>query len=130
MSENNTSDDFAAASGKSPAEIAFELVNKLKGQGVWGERNMPDILDMYAECLDAANGLRAYEGQNRVVAPVHRKDKKAAQPQATPQFAPQMAPHQVAPNQVAPNQVAPLQAAPNQGVHAQQAAIQQTFRQG
>jgi DNA segregation ATPase FtsK/SpoIIIE-like protein len=60
----------AASSGKSEAEIAFELVNKLKGQGVWGEKNLGPILDMFAECLDAAKGLRAYPGQNRVDMPV------------------------------------------------------------
>ncbi len=71
MADNNEATNFATAgSGKSPAEVAFELVSKLKGQGVWGERNMPEILDMYAECLDAANGLRSYPGQNRVDAPV------------------------------------------------------------
>ena len=59
-----------SGSGKSEAEVAFELVSKLKGQGVWGERNMADILDMFAECLDAAKGLRKYEGQNRYDAPV------------------------------------------------------------
>jgi len=68
------SEDFqpitAAGSGKSEAEIAFELVNKLKGQGVWGERNKSDILDMFAECLDAARGLRKYEGQSRFDAPI------------------------------------------------------------
>jgi len=46
--------------GKSPEEVAFELVAKLKGMGVWGEKNMSDILDMYAECLDAVNGKREY----------------------------------------------------------------------
>ena len=71
MADNNEDMSFATAgSGKSPEEIAFDLVNKLKGQGVWGERNMAAILDMYAECLDAARGLRAYPGQNRVDVPV------------------------------------------------------------
>lgn len=64
------SDDFepfaTAGSGKSEPEVAFDLLNKLKGQGVWGERNKSAILDMYAECLDAVKGLRAYEGQSRV----------------------------------------------------------------
>ena len=31
-------------SGKSKEEIAFELVSKLKGVGVWGENNMQAIL--------------------------------------------------------------------------------------
>ena len=63
MSENNEAGSFATAgSGKSEAEVAFDLLSKLKGQGVWGERNVGAILDMYAECLDAAKGFRAYEG--------------------------------------------------------------------
>jgi len=45
-------------SGKSKEEIAFELVSKLKGVGVWGENNMTSILDMYAECLEATSGMR------------------------------------------------------------------------
>ena len=45
MSDFDAQDLTAAGSGKSEAEIAFELVSKLKGQGVWGERNMADILD-------------------------------------------------------------------------------------
>ena len=50
-------------SGKSKEEIAFELVSKLKGVGVWGENNMAQILDMYAECLEAVSytHLRAHE---------------------------------------------------------------------
>ena len=66
MSEFEDINLTATGSGKSEAEVAFELLSKLKGQGVWGERNMSAILDMYAECLDAAKGLRAYEGQKRV----------------------------------------------------------------
>ena len=84
MAENNEDMSFATAgSGKSPEEIAFDLVNKLKGQGVWGERNMPAILDMYAECLDAARGLRAYPGQNRVEVPISQGASGQAQ-QAAP----------------------------------------------
>ncbi len=77
------SDDFepfaTAGSGKSEAEVAFDLLNKLKGQGVWGERNKPAILDMYAECLDAVKGLRAYEGQNRVEPAIRRLGPATAQ---------------------------------------------------
>ena len=71
MADNNGEPFATAGSGKSDAEVAFELVSKLKGQGVWGEKNMPQILDMYAECLDAVKGLRAYEGQRRVYSPIH-----------------------------------------------------------
>lgn len=50
-------------SGKSKEEIAFELVSKLKGVGVWGENNMSQILDMYAKCLEATSGLREVDGK-------------------------------------------------------------------
>lgn len=53
-------------SGKSKEEIAFELVSKLKGVGVWGENNMSAILDMYAECLEATSGARQIPGRQPV----------------------------------------------------------------
>ncbi len=115
MSESNDTKSFAAASsGKSPEEIAFELVNKLKGQGVWGERNKSDILDMYAECLDAAKGLRAYEGQNRIVAPIKTvgQDRQAAPVQAA-------APAQIAPQPMQPQPVQVQQAALHQAYNSQ-----------
>ena len=137
MSELNEGGSFAAASsGKSPEEIAFELVNKLKGQGVWGERNMADILDMYAECLDAAKGHRTYAGQKRVDLPVQRPGAAAAPAQAAPahQAAAQPAarpPVTAQPAQTQPLQAQPqMQAAPQQPVQAQQQALQQAFRQG
>ena len=115
----------ASGSGKSEAEIAFELVNKLKGQGVWGERNITAILDMYAECLDAARGLRQYPGQKRYDAPIAEGNTPAKQTteeasaptaqEATPQA--DAAPAQAA----APAQ--PVQQAP-QPAPAQQAAAQ------
>jgi len=77
--------DNASGSGKSEVEIAFELVNKLKGQGVWGEKNLGPILDMFAECLDAAKGLRAYPGQNRIDTPVKTQSQSAAQTLPTAQ---------------------------------------------
>ena len=49
--------------GKSKEEIAFELVSKLKGVGVWGENNMSSILDMYAVCLEATSGKRKFKDQ-------------------------------------------------------------------
>ncbi len=83
MSDNNSEPFATTGSGKSEAEVAFELVSKLKGQGVWGERNMQAILDMYAECLDAVKGLRTYEGQKRVYAVI-----KMGGAQNTPQPVP------------------------------------------
>lgn len=74
-------------SGKSKEEIAFDLVSKLKGVGVWGENNMTAILDMYAECLEATSGMRNVKGVSSAnVAPV-----QVAAPQAGLQHSPQHA---------------------------------------
>ena len=69
-------------SGKSPEEIAFELVAKLKGMGIWGERNMSDILDMYAECLDATQGKRKYIPGRCILEPADQAKLDAAYKQA------------------------------------------------
>ncbi len=45
--------------GKSKEEVAFEILSKLKGVGVWGENNRAEILDIYAECLEATSGNRS-----------------------------------------------------------------------
>ena len=142
MSENNEAGSFATTgSGKSEAEVAFELLNKLKGQGVWGERNVGAILDMYAECLDAAKGYRSYQGQKRIEVPVQQAQlPRASQPaQSMPQSTPaqQAAYTQQAPIQPqaqdqpqlhqAQAQQQPVQAQP---VHAQQQALQQAYKQG
>lgn len=111
-------------SGKTPEEIAFELVAKLKGMGVWGERNMPDILDMYAECLDAAQGKRKYIPGRCIMEPADKakldalhaakaQQQRAAQPQA--QRAPQ------------PQSIAQPQTT---AVHSQQQMVQQALKQG
>ena len=132
MSENNEAGSFATAgSGKSEAEVAFDLLSKLKGQGVWGERNLGAILDMYAECLDAAKGFRAYEGQNKVDVPVS-KAQATQQAQPTVQTAPQpQATAQVQQTQP-PVQAQPVQAQPQQTqpVHSQQQVLQQAYKQG
>ncbi|WP_416876783.1 hypothetical protein [Litorimonas sp.] len=78
-------------SGKSKEEIAFELVSKLKGVGVWGENNMGQILDMYAECLEATSGLR----NKKAAAPQTGAQNPVRQP-APPQFAPQQQPQSAA----------------------------------
>ena len=44
--------------GKSKEEVAFDILSKLKGVGVWGENNREAILDLYAECLEATSGNR------------------------------------------------------------------------
>ena len=50
--------------GKTAEDVAFDLLSKLKGSGVWGERNISKILDIYAECLDAAKGKREYVAEH------------------------------------------------------------------
>ena len=145
MSDNDAPELTAAGSGKSEAEVAFELLSKLKGQGVWGERNITAILDMYAECLDAAKGLRAYAGQKRVEVPIQSAvsvpapTQRPAQPQVQAQAQLQAQPPQAAPQPAAAPQAAPQPAAPQpaiaqpvhaQPVHAQQQAVQQAFKQG
>lgn len=128
MSENNEAGSFAATgSGKSEAEVAFELLNKLKGQGVWGERNVGAILDMYAECLDAAKGLRAYEGQNRVEVPTHTPQPVRAAQAPVQQAAVPQAHHTQAPVQPPAQAQQPVQQQP---VHVQQQVLQQAFKQG
>lgn len=117
MSDSDFQGQASTGSGKSEAEVAFELLSKLKGQGVWGERNIADILDMYAECLDAAKGLRAYEGQKRVEAPIRQV---AARPQtASAQRATSAQPLAAAPR---------TQMQQQQPVHAQQQQINQAYK--
>lgn len=131
MSDIDAQELTAFGSGKSEAEVAFDLLSKLKGQGVWGERNIGAILDMYAECLDAAKGLRAYEGQKRVDVAI-----RTAAVEATPKAAPQSAPMNTQPPAVAPQAAAPVaapqsqpQAVPQpQPVHAQQQAVAQAYK--
>ncbi len=121
-------------SGKSKEEIAFELVAKLKGVGVWGENNQEAILDMYAQCLEAASGLRSVDGN--VPSALRLKDSPPApKPKAAPQQAsilPQAArPAHPAQNQVPPAfQQAPLQtAAPQQNAQPRQQVAQPTYQQ-
>lgn len=130
MSDTDAQNLTAAGSGKSEAEVAFELLSKLKGQGVWGERNIGAILDMYAECLDAAKGLRAYEGQKRVEVTIQ---KSAGEPilqtaplQTPVNMQPPAATRQPMPVQV-PVQAQPQTAAP-QPVHQQQQPLAQAYK--
>lgn len=135
MSDFEAQDLTAAGSGKSEAEVAFELVSKLKGQGVWGERNMAAILDMYAECLDAAKGLRAYKGQKRVEVAIQKSAGepilKVAPPQTPMNMAPPPATRQAQPMQAqAPVQTQP-QHMPQQAaqpVHTQQQVLAQAYK--
>ena len=124
------SDDFepfaTAGSGKSDPEVAFDLLNKLKGQGVWGERNKAAILDMYAECLDAVKGYRAYEGQKRVIVPT--VDTASVQPQVQPQVQAAVAAPQPAMPTPQPAQATAQQAPPANPVQTQQYQIQQTLQ--
>jgi len=129
MSESNEASSFATTgSGKSEAEVAFDLLSKLKGQGVWGERNIGSILDMYAECLDAAKGLRAYEGQERVNVPTQNANAVVT-PQPIQQAVPATPPQAPQPPQQAP-QMQPQAQPMAQPVHAQQQQLQQAYKQG
>lgn len=116
MSESDFQGQASTGSGKSEAEVAFELVSKLKGQGVWGERNMGAILDMYAECLDATKGLRSYQGQKRVEVPVQQA--------ARPQTASAQRPATTQTSSAAPR----AQIQQQQPVHAQQQQISQAYK--
>lgn len=118
MSENESQSLASTGSGKSEAEVAFELLNKLKGQGVWGEKNVGAILDMYAECLDAAKGLRAYEGQNRVEVVIRKSAGEPVLQTAPPQTPVNMQP-------ATATRQAVLQQQP---VRAQQQAVAQAYK--
>ncbi len=98
--------------GKTKEEVAFELVAKLKGVGVWGEHNRAEILDMYAECLEATSGLRQLPGRKPVAQP-QAQAQAQVQPQAQP--APATAQPQAAPQQ-------PV-------VQQQQQRVQQAYQQ-
>ncbi len=91
-------------SGKSKEEVAFELVSKLKGVGVWGENNMKEILNMYAECLEATSGLRIVN--EKAPSALRLRGQTAVQAQPTPAMA-QPAPMQAAPMQQQPHATAP-----------------------
>ncbi len=99
--------------GKSQEEVAFEMLSKLKGLGVWGEANKEEILDMYADCLIATKGLRRTKGQ------------AAAQPVAQQPVAATPAPL-AAPQQRTPVQTAP-QTAPVNPVQQQQQQLAQAY---
>lgn len=103
-------------SGKSKEEIAFELVAKLKGVGVWGENNMQQILDMYAECLEATSGLRGAQGRK----------PSALQLAEAGSGAPKTA---AAPRQPAQRPAAPVQHAAQPAVRQQQQQLQQALQQ-
>lgn len=135
------SDDFepfaTSGSGKSEAEVAFDLLNKLKGQGIWGERNKSDILDMFAECLDAVKGYRVYEGQNRLIAPVRELPvqktvtEQAGAPRAQASQTQGQAQGQIQGHAPAPVPVQPARQAQANPVQTQQHQLQQQIhRQG
>ena len=103
---------------KTQEEIAFEMLSKLKGLGVWGEGNKDEILDLYAECLIAAQGRRPVKGLEAskpaaAVQPGFAKTPIAAPRAQQPQTAPQPAPV--------------LHAAPINPVHQQQKQVAQAY---
>lgn len=98
---------------KTQEEIAFEMLSKLKGLGVWGEQNKDEILDLFAECLVAAKGERRVKGLEAA------KPAPALQPGfvQTPLPTPPAA------------QQAPAQhAAPANPVHQQQQQVAQAYQ--
>ena len=115
-------------SGKSKEEIAFDLVSKLKGVGVWGENNMVAILDMYAQCLEATSGLRSVDGQPSAA-------QKLASQTTAPAPAAAPAVRAAAPVRPAAPQHQPAPAAPQQPiaqqpqVRQQQQMVQQAYQQ-
>jgi len=106
-------------SGKTKEEIAFDLVSKLKGVGVWGENNMADILDMYAECLEATSGLRNVKG----VTSAQAETVKAAEPQ---EFVPQQPVAAQAVQEPVHQHAVHQQPAHQQAMHQQPAHMAQT----
>ena len=116
---------------KTQEEIAFEMLSKLKGLGVWGEGNKNEILDLYAECLIAAQGRRRVKGLEAAeVAPAFKPGFKqtplpdpAAQRAVTPQ-APQHAAPLVAPQQAPANPVHQQQKQVAQAYHPPQGQVQ------
>lgn len=124
-------------SGKTPEEVAFDLVAKLKGMGVWGEKNMPDILDMYAECLDATQGSRKYIPGRAILEPEAKAKLDAIHKQAAQRNAQQVQSQPVqaqavqAPVQQTRTPQPPQTQAPQaQPVQAQQQILQQAYKQG
>jgi len=119
-------------SGKSKEEIAFELVSKLKGVGVWGENNRSEILDMYAECLEATSGFRSVNG--KTPAALLMKEQMAAAPAQQP-VAAQRPPAPQAPvappAPVQPPAQPPVQppVAQQPQVRQQQQMVQQAYQQ-
>jgi len=56
-------------SGKSKEEIAFELVSKLKGLGVWGENNIDSILDALSLNAHSQPYIRSGASMPRICRP-------------------------------------------------------------
>lgn len=111
-------------SGKSKEEIAFDLVSKLKGVGVWGENNMAQILDMYAECLEATSGLRSVDGKTPSALKLSKQGSAPAQVAAAKPATP--APRQAIPPQHPTSQTQAPQQPP---VRQQQQMVQQAYQQ-
>jgi len=110
---------------KTQEEIAFEMLSKLKGLGVWGEGNKDEILDLFAECLIAAKGQRRVKGLESA------QPAPAMQPgfQQTPLPEPR-APQQHAAPLAQPQspQAQPQQAQPANPVHQQQQQVAQAYQ--
>ena len=104
---------------KTQEEIAFEMLSKLKGLGVWGEGNKDEILDLYAECLIAAQGRRRVKGLEAAeLAPAFKPGFKQT---------PLPDPRAVSPQAAVPQAPVAQQHAPANPVHQQQHQVAQAY---
>jgi hypothetical protein len=88
------------------------MLSKLKGLGVWGEGNKDEILDLFAECLIAAQGQRRVKGLEAT-----RPSAPAVQPAA----------RMGAPLTPPATPIQPQHAPVHNPVHQQQQQVAQTF---
>ena len=115
-----------SSSGKSKEEVAFDILAKLKGVGIWGENNKDVILDMYAECLVATSGNRGVFTQQKPVAAAPRQQAAPTHTGPRPQSAAEIA-------AAANLEAFALSSTATQGgqaVHEQQAQLNQAFKPG
>lgn len=104
---------------KTQEEVAFDMLSKLKGLGVWGEGNKDEILDLFAECLIAAKGQRRVKGLEAV----------QPAPAFQPGFKQTPLPEPRAPQSLAaPLQAAAQMASPANPVHQQQQKVAQAYQ--
>ncbi len=112
-------------SGKSKEEVAFEILSKLKGVGIWGENNQEAILDMYSKCLEATAGLREVDGKTPLAL---RTAAQAPAPAVQAAAAPIIPPQVARASHPAQSQVPPRAQQPATPAQQQQ-RVQQAYQQ-